>query len=54
VVRALLLDRLGGLDVPVVAGAPIGHDEPNLAVPIGTTAHLSGTQLRIEVARIDE
>lgn len=52
VVRALLLDRLVGLGVPVVAGAPIGHDEPNLAVPIGATAHLSGTQLRVEVQRL--
>lgn len=52
VVRALLLDRLGGLGVPVVAGAPIGHDEPNLAVPIGATAHLSGTQLHVEVQRL--
>ena len=52
VVRALLLDRLGGLGVPVVAGAPIGHDEPNLAVPIGATAHLDGPQLRVDVARL--
>ena len=28
VVRALLLDRLGDLGVPVVGGAPVGHDEP--------------------------
>lgn len=52
VVRGLLLDRLGGLGVPVVAGAPVGHDEPNVAVPIGATAHLDGTQLRVDVARL--
>ena len=52
VVRALLLDRLGALGVPLVAGAPVGHDEPNLAVPIGATAHLDGAQLRIDVARL--
>ncbi len=51
VVRALLLDRLGELAVPVVAGAPIGHDEPNVAVPIGATARLDGGTLVVDVAR---
>lgn len=51
VVRALLLDRLGGLGVPVVAGAPIGHDEPNVAVPIGSDARLEGGALVVEVER---
>ncbi|MFN8155795.1 MAG: LD-carboxypeptidase [Candidatus Nanopelagicales bacterium] len=52
VVRALLIDRLGGLGVPVVAGAPVGHDEPNLAVPIGATAHLRGGSFAMEVERL--
>ena len=52
VVRALLLDRLGALGVPLVAGAPIGHGEPNVAVPIGALAHLDGSTLSVEVTRL--
>jgi muramoyltetrapeptide carboxypeptidase len=51
VVRALLLDRLGGLGVPVAAGAPIGHDEPNIAVPIGAVARLADGALAVDVRR---
>ncbi len=36
--RALVLDRLGGLGVPVLAGAPIGHDRTNLAFWMGEHA----------------
>jgi muramoyltetrapeptide carboxypeptidase len=43
VVRALLLDRLGPLGVPVLTGAPFGHEEPNLAFPCGVPATLDGT-----------
>ena len=39
-VRAALADRLGGLGVPVVAGAPIGHDQPNLAFWMGAPARI--------------
>lgn len=34
-VRALLLDRLGGLGVPLAWGAPFGHEDRNLALPLG-------------------
>jgi muramoyltetrapeptide carboxypeptidase len=51
VVRALLLDRLGALGVPVAVGAPIGHDEPNLAVPIGAAARLVDGALTVDVRR---
>jgi muramoyltetrapeptide carboxypeptidase len=51
VARALLLDRLGDLGVPVVGGAPVGHDEPNVAVPLGALARIDGTTLRVEVVR---
>jgi muramoyltetrapeptide carboxypeptidase len=39
-VRALLLDRLGGLGVPVLLGAPVGHVPGNLAVPLGVRARV--------------
>ncbi len=39
-VRALLRERLGGLGVPVVWGAPVGHGTRNLAFPLGVPATL--------------
>jgi muramoyltetrapeptide carboxypeptidase len=37
---ALLVDRLGRLGVPVVAGVPVGHGPRNLAFPLGVRARL--------------
>jgi muramoyltetrapeptide carboxypeptidase len=37
---AVVLDRLGGLGVPVVAGAAFGHEPRNLAFPLGVPAVL--------------
>jgi muramoyltetrapeptide carboxypeptidase len=42
VVRSLLVDRLGPLGVPLLAGAPFGHGQPNLAFPCGVPAKLDG------------
>ncbi|MFE6281846.1 LD-carboxypeptidase [Streptomyces sp. NPDC057877] len=39
-VRALLLDRLGGLGVPMVEEFGFGHGEGALTVPFGVTAEL--------------
>ncbi|MGZ8743619.1 MAG: DUF4031 domain-containing protein [Nocardioides sp.] len=39
-VRALLMDRLAPLGVPLLAGAPFGHEPPNLAFPCGVPAEL--------------
>lgn len=39
-VRALLLDRLGPLGVPVLEGLPFGHGLPALTVPLGVAATL--------------
>ena len=33
--RALLVERLGPLGIPVVAGVPAGHRGPNVTLPIG-------------------
>ncbi len=38
--RRVLHDRLGPLAVPTLLGAPFGHAERNLAVPLGVTAVL--------------
>ncbi len=39
-VRSLLLDRLAPLGVPLLTGAPFGHEQPNLAFPCGVPATL--------------
>jgi muramoyltetrapeptide carboxypeptidase len=39
-VRAVVRDRLGDLGVPVVAGAPFGHEAGNRALPLGVPASL--------------
>lgn len=39
-VRALLLDRLGGLGVPVVEEFGFGHGEGALTIPFGVAAEL--------------
>lgn len=40
VVRVVLEDRLGDLDLPVVLEAPVGHGPRNLALPLGVPARL--------------
>ncbi len=44
--RAVMLDRLRALGVPVALGAPVGHAEHNLALPLGLEA-----TLEVEAAR---
>ena len=38
----VLRDRLGDLGVPVVGQLPVGHGQPNLALPLGRLARLDG------------
>ena len=40
VVRALLVERLGALGVPLVLDAPVGHERTNLPLPLGVRARL--------------
>jgi muramoyltetrapeptide carboxypeptidase len=40
--RALLLDRLGPLGVPVAAGLPFGHAGPNVSLPVGARVSWDG------------
>ncbi|MBA9004486.1 S66 peptidase family protein [Thermomonospora cellulosilytica] len=39
--RAMLLDRLGPLGVPILWGFPAGHGRPQLTLPFGRRAELS-------------
>lgn len=45
----VLQDRLGSLGVPLVAGLPVGHGQPNLALPLGRLARLDGQGGSLEV-----
>jgi muramoyltetrapeptide carboxypeptidase len=43
-VRALVVDRLAPLGVPMVWGVPVGHGPRNLAFPLGLPALLDADQ----------
>ena len=40
----ILLERLRPLGIPIVTGLPVGHGQPNLALPLGVLARLDGTR----------
>ncbi len=40
----VLRDRLGDLGVPLVGELPVGHGQPNWALPLGRLARLDGDQ----------
>ncbi len=42
--RSLLLERLGPLGVPVVAGLPAGHRGPNVTLPVGARVAWDGAR----------
>jgi muramoyltetrapeptide carboxypeptidase len=42
-VAAVIRERLEPLGVPMVEGAAIGHDEVNLAIPLGLPVRLDAT-----------
>lgn len=42
-VSEVVAERLGPLGVPMVAGASIGHEEVNLAIPLGLPVRLDAT-----------
>lgn len=46
-VEDVLADCLGDLDLPVVTGFPLTHDEPNLTVALGTRMELDAEALRL-------
>jgi muramoyltetrapeptide carboxypeptidase len=51
--EAVIAERLGGLGIPVVAGAPIGHGRSNRAVPHGARVRIdaaAGTVTFVEGA----
>lgn len=47
--REVVRERLGSLDVPLLAGLPVGHTLRNQPLPLGVPAVLSGTGGRLIV-----
>jgi muramoyltetrapeptide carboxypeptidase len=45
----VLRDRLGDLGVPLVGELPVGHGQPNLALPLGRLAQLDGHNGRLSL-----
>jgi len=46
----VLQERLGSLGVPLVAGLPVGHGQPNLALPLGRLVQLNGQRGSLALA----
>lgn len=50
-VEAVLAERLGDLQIPIITGLPFGHGHRNLAVPLGTRATLDADAGRLVLHR---
>lgn len=48
-IRAVLLEYLGGLKVPVLAGFPAGHERINLTLPMGSHIELDADARQVRV-----
>jgi muramoyltetrapeptide carboxypeptidase len=49
IINSLLEERLGGLNIPVVAGLPVGHGAENISLPLGLPALLDTERMLLEV-----
>ena len=47
----VLEDRLGDLGIPLVLNLPLGHGQPNRALPLGSIAELDGRRGRLRLVR---
>jgi muramoyltetrapeptide carboxypeptidase len=47
--RRLFMDRLGGLSIPLLMGAPVGHGEKNRAFPLGLRAEMDTERLVLSI-----
>ena len=45
----ILTDRLASLGIPIVKHLPVGHGQPNLALPLGCRAQIDGTRGRLSL-----
>jgi muramoyltetrapeptide carboxypeptidase len=49
IINSLLEERLGGLNIPVVTGLPVGHGVENIALPLGLPALLDTERMILKV-----
>jgi muramoyltetrapeptide carboxypeptidase len=49
IINSLLSERLGGLNIPVVTGSPVGHGVENISLPLGLPALLDTERMLLEV-----
>jgi len=45
----ILEERLGDLGIPLVLNLPLGHGQPNQALPLGAQAQLDGNSGRLSL-----
>ena len=50
-IEEVLAERLGGRDIPVVAGLPFGHGARNLTLPLGARATLDADRRTLTIER---
>lgn len=44
----VIVERLGGLGIPLLAGVPLGHGSRNRAVPLGVAVHVDPRRGRVD------
>ena len=49
IINSLLNERLGGLNIPVVTGLPVGHGVENMSLPLGLRALLDTERMLLKV-----
>jgi muramoyltetrapeptide carboxypeptidase len=49
IINSLLEERLGGLNIPVVTGLPVGHGAENISLPLGIPALLDTERMLLKV-----
>ncbi len=49
IINSLLEERLGGLNIPVVTGLPVGHGVENISLPLGLPALLDTERMLLKI-----
>jgi len=52
--ESVVIERCKHFGIPLFAGLPVGHDNPNWAIPFGARAHLSLTDVGGELRILEE
>jgi len=49
IINSLLEERLGGLNIPVVTGLPVGHGVENISLPLGLPALIDTERMLLKI-----